>query len=234
MEKQVGWAEVSGDASARAGGADMGRPVVPKYDPELTLREARAQYFALNNFGDDGGYEDRWVKIKFGPLPIFFPNIESRAWAVRYHDLHHILAEYETTLEGEAEIAAWEVATGELPNLAGWFLDLGGFTYGLLLCPRRLYRAFLRGRRSGSLYLTPFTDELLSRKLSDVRRALNVNPDVPPARWSDRLAFLKWAFLSVAMSLSVGTLFWTPMIALGLLSLLIGDGWAARHKEAGH
>ena len=63
------------------------------YDPELTLREARAQYFALNNFGDDGGYRDPWVKIKFGPLPIFFPNIPSRAWAVRYHDLHHILTE---------------------------------------------------------------------------------------------------------------------------------------------
>jgi hypothetical protein len=201
-----------------------------QYDPELTLREARAQYFALNNFGDDGGYGDKWVKIEFGPLPIFFPNIRSRAWAVRYHDLHHILTGYETTLTGEAEIAGWEVATGELPNRAGWFLDLGGFTYGLLLCPRRLYRAFLRGRRSKSLYRTPFTDELLSRKVSEVRSALRLNQDTPAARLPDRLAFMKWAIYSIAVSLSVGTLIWTPMIALGLASLVVGDRWARGHE----
>jgi hypothetical protein len=204
-----------------------------QYDPELTLREARARYFALNNFGDDGGYDDRWVKIKFGPLPIFFPNISSRAWAVRYHDLHHILNEYETTLQGEAEIAAWEVATGELPNLAGWFLDLGGFTYGLLLCPRRLYRAFLRGRRSESLYRLPFTDELLSRKVGEVRKCLRLNQGTPQARWSDRLAFLKWGIVSVAVSLSAGTLIWTPMTALGLVSLVVGDRWTTSHEGAG-
>jgi hypothetical protein len=202
-----------------------------RYDPELTLREARAQYFAFNNFGDDGGYGDKWVKIKFGPLPIFFPNISSRARAVRYHDLHHILNEYETTIEGEAEIAAWEVATGELPNMAGWFLDLGGFTYGLLICPRKLYRAFLRGRRSKSLYRTPFTDELLSRKVGDVRRALRLNQDRPAARWPDRLAFMKWAAVSVAVSLSAGTLIWTPMIGLGLVSLVVGDRWTTKHEE---
>jgi hypothetical protein len=213
--------------------AAVEQPMKWEYDPDLTLREARTQYFALNNFGDDGGYGDKWVKIKFGPFPIFFPNIESRARAVGYHDLHHILTEYETTLEGEAEIAAWEIATGELPNLAGWFLDLGGFTYGLLLCPRRLYRAFLRGRRCKSLYPMPFTDELLSRKVSEVRGALNLNQDTPAARLSDRLAFLKWASISVAVSLSAGTLIWTPMIALGLVSLLVGDRWTTNHERAG-
>lgn len=204
-----------------------------QYDPEMTLREARAQYFAVNNFGDDGGYGDKWVKIKFGPLPIFFPNTAARAWAVRYHDLHHILNEYETTLVGEAEIASWEVATGELPNMAGWFLDLGGFTYGLLLCPRRLYRAFQRGRRSKSLYPLPFTDELLSRKVGDVRRALGLSQETLAARWQDRLAFLKWAIISVAVSLSAGTLIWTPMTALGLVSLVVGDRWATGNEGAG-
>lgn len=204
-----------------------------QYDSELTLREARDRYFAFNNFGADGGYGDSWVKIEFGPLPIFFPNIASRASAVRYHDLHHILTGYGTTLVGEAEIAGWEVATGELPNRAGWFLDMGGIAYGLLLCPRRLYRAFLRGRRSRSLYPTPFTDELLSRKVRDVRKALRLNEEMPAARLSDRLAFMKWAVYSVAVSLSVGTLVWTPMIALGLVSLVAGDRWTTRHEEDG-
>jgi hypothetical protein len=202
-------------------------------NPGLTLREARVQYFAQNNFGADGGYRDKWVKIQFGPVPIYFPNIPSRASAVRYHDLHHILTEYETTLKGEAEIAAWEVATGDLPNFAGWFLDLGGFAYGLLLYPRSMWRAFLRGRRSQSLYPTPFTDELLSRKVSEVREALKLDQDSSPARMSERLAFLAWGVVSGAVSLSVGALFWTPMTALGLLSLLFGERCAAGQEEGG-
>jgi hypothetical protein len=202
------------------------------YSPELTLREARAQYFALNSFGEDGGYKDKWVKIKIGPVPIFFPNIPSRASAVRYHDLHHILTEYETTLGGEAEIAAWEVGSGELPNLAGWFLDLGGFAYGLLLCPRRIWNAFLRGRRSKSLYPMPFTDELLSRSVGEVREFLKLDQDASPASFNERMAFLKWAAFSGAVSLSVGALFWTPMTVLGLYSLLFGERWATRQEEA--
>jgi hypothetical protein len=202
-----------------------------RYDSELTLLEAQTQFFALNNFGDDGGYSDTWVKIKFGPVPIFFPNISSRAWAVRYHDLHHILNEYEPTLNGEAEIAAWEVATGELPNAVGWFLDLGGFAYGLLLCPRRIYSAFMRGRRSRSLYPVAFTDELLSRKVGEVRRALRLNRDATAALWQDQLAFLKWAIISIAVSLSVGALIWTPMTALGLVSLVVGDRWTTKRES---
>ncbi|HEV7859699.1 MAG TPA: Coq4 family protein [Pyrinomonadaceae bacterium] len=201
------------------------------YQPEMTLREARVQYFAENDFGADGGYGDRWVKIKFGPVPIFFPNIPSRASAVRYHDLHHILTEYPTTLEGEAEIAAWEVATGDLPNFVGWFLDLGGLSYGLLLYPRSMWRAFLRGRRSRSLYPVAFTEELLSRKVGEVREALKLDQDSSPARMSERLAFLKWSLLSGAVSLSVGALFWTPMTLLGLFSLVAGERWAVGHEE---
>jgi hypothetical protein len=35
------------------------------YNPELTLRAARAKYFAINNFGG-GGYDDKWVKVEYG------------------------------------------------------------------------------------------------------------------------------------------------------------------------
>ena len=42
---------------------------------------------------------------------------------MRYHDLHHILTEYDTTWTGEAEVSAWELATGCKNYLAAWILD---------------------------------------------------------------------------------------------------------------
>ena len=66
------------------------------YDPQLTLRNARGRYFEINNF-NDGGYDDRWLKMKAGPIPISFPNTKARVRAVKFHDLHHVLTEYPTT-----------------------------------------------------------------------------------------------------------------------------------------
>ena len=77
-----------------------------------TMREALDQYFRDNDFGEDGGYSADWVKLKIGPIPFAFPNTPARRRAVRFHDLHHFLTGYQTDWVGEAEIAAWEVATG--------------------------------------------------------------------------------------------------------------------------
>ncbi|MCW8140677.1 MAG: hypothetical protein KIT58_17390 [Planctomycetota bacterium] len=73
--------------------------------PDLTRREARARDFADNGFGD-GGHDDRWVKLKAGPLTLCFPNTAARVRAVRFHDLHHVLTGYATTWTGEAETVA--------------------------------------------------------------------------------------------------------------------------------
>jgi len=34
------------------------------YDPQMTLDDARDRYFSLNGFGSDGGYQERWIKVK--------------------------------------------------------------------------------------------------------------------------------------------------------------------------
>ena len=66
----------------------------------LIIRDARAQYFAENGFGD-GGYTATWVKVQAGPLPIYFPNTAARVRAVRLHDLHHVVTGYDTMWTGE-------------------------------------------------------------------------------------------------------------------------------------
>src|SRR6185436_2453344 len=130
------------------------------YDPEQTMREARARYFQVNQFGDNGGYDDAWVDFKLGPIPMPFPNTASRVRAVRYHDLHHVLTGYDTNTIGEFEISAWEIAAGCKGYIAAWQLNLGGMFAGMFVSPPRIWRAFLRGRRSDTLYDRSF-DELL-------------------------------------------------------------------------
>src|SRR5919112_2557509 len=145
------------------------------FPPELTLGEARARLFALSGFPPDGGYGDDWVVLKLWRIPLAFPNTAGRRRAVRFHDLHHVLTEYPTTWRGEFETAAWEVAGGVNRYWEGWLLDLLGFAAGLFVWPRRVYRAFMRGRRSTNLYFEAWDDSILDRRVGDERRRLRLD-----------------------------------------------------------
>jgi hypothetical protein len=183
------------------------------YSPELTLRDARAQYFAVNNFGW-GGYDDKWVKVEYGLLRFYFPNTKGRVKVVKYHDLHHILTEYGTSLSGETEIGAWEVATGCTRSLAAWLLNLSGFAWGLLINPKSAYKAFLRGRQSANLYHLPFNEELLSSRVGDLRQQLNLIGPIRAASIADNATFILWSLISIATLLGIIGLAVTPLILI--------------------
>ncbi len=100
-----------------------------------------ASFFQRGNLGDDGGFSSRWVRVESKPFPFYFPNFCSRVAAARLHDLHHIAAEYETDWPGEAEISAWEIASGCAHYHAVWILDLGGWYAGIAVAPRRPIRS---------------------------------------------------------------------------------------------
>jgi hypothetical protein len=173
------------------------------YSPKITLGEARAEYFRLNNFGEDGGYKERWIKTNIWRIPIRLPNTEGRRKAVKLHDLHHVLTEYPTTWRGEAEISAWEVGSGGLRRYyAGWWLDVMNMAQGLVVNPRGLYRGFMRGRSSSNLYSREFSDELLEHEVGEYRRLLSLDrpPNVPGFR--DHLLFAFWIWASIALYLA--------------------------------
>jgi hypothetical protein len=174
---------------------------VPHYASDASLREARAQYFALAGF-DNGGYDDRWVRLKAGPFSFKFPNTAARVRAVKLHDLHHVLTEYDTSWTGEAEIGAWETASGCGRHYPAWLLNFGGLAIGLVVTPRKTYRAFIRGRHSANLYTTVFREELLDRKVGEMRDELSIHSEVPPAGVADRMMFLLWSGIAVAATLS--------------------------------
>jgi hypothetical protein len=183
------------------------------YEPTMTMEAARARYFADNGFGDDGGYDQPWVDFKLGPLPMPFPNTKARLRAVRYHDHHHILTGYATDIRGELEISAWELGAGCKDFYAAWALNLGGIGLGALVMPRRTFRAFLRGRRSRSLYGLPF-ETVMQRSVADARATMGV-VDEPHATARDRAIYVATA----AAGFVLGTvLFWmmVPFIPVGL------------------
>lgn len=192
------------------------------YKADSDLRAARERYFEINNF-EGGGYEEGWVKMKAGPVPIWFPNTVARVKAVKFHDIHHVLTEYPTTWAGEAEIGAWEVATGCAAHYQAWLLNLLAFAIGLAINPRGVYRAFVRGRHSRNLYRTVYTDALLARTVGEMRRELDLDKETVAPSPDDRKAFVLWSLASVATLAGTWMVALLPFATLALLVVLLAS-----------
>ena len=174
-------------------------PEAKSYPDTMTLEEARSLFFARSGLDADGGYRARWVRVETKPFPVYFPNTASRVKAAKLHDLHHIALEYKTDWPGEAEIAGWEIASGCGRHVWAWLLNLGAFEVGMALFPRRLYRAFVRGRHAVNLYREGFPEtELRNRTVGWLRRRLRIDRDDVEARMSDKIAFAWWCFIAVS------------------------------------
>jgi hypothetical protein len=187
------------------------------YPSEMTLGDARARYFELNDFGKDGGYDDRWIEVKVWHLPIWLPNTAGRVRAVKLHDLHHVLTEYPTTWRGEAEISAWEIGTGGVAQYyAGWLLDLMTVALGLVVNPRGVYRGFIRGRSSKNLFSREFSDDILEHTVGEYRANLNLDDEPVCASARDRFAFGIWVVISVLVYLFVVAPIWVPVALIFL------------------
>ena len=191
---------------------------MPKaYDPSLTMRAARDRYFEDNGFGADGGYSSPWVDFKLGPIPMPFPNTAGRVRAVRYHDLHHIVTGYATDTLGELEISAWELGAGCKDFWMAWQLNLGGLAAGTLSAPRRTFRAFVRGRRTHTLYGRDL-EALLDRTVGEISEDLGTDRPAQ-ATFADLALFIVAALFGMVIGLlTFGLLVVVggPLLFLGL------------------
>ncbi|MGH8581642.1 MAG: hypothetical protein ACREWG_02410, partial [Gammaproteobacteria bacterium] len=88
-----------------------------------------------------------------GCLLVPLPNIETRRRFLKYHDLHHLVTGYSVGRIGEGEVSAWELGSGSflVSPLLG-VMNLIALSTGLVLEPRRMWRAFWRGCLSRNLY----------------------------------------------------------------------------------
>lgn len=195
---------------------------VIQYNPSDSMRTARAQYFSANAFGDNGGYDEAWVDFMLGPVPFPFPNAPSRVRAVKVHDMHHILTGYDTDLRGEVEISAWEIGAGCKDFTAAWVLNLSALGIWWLW-PTRVFSAFVRGRRSESLYGKEL-DTLLEQTVDQTRTQMHVPNGQSKSTLSDVLLF--------ASSVAAGT-----AVGLGFLCLAVPAlpyGLYLRSKKKAH
>ncbi|MCW3127107.1 MAG: hypothetical protein JWO03_2765 [Bacteroidetes bacterium] len=172
---------------------------------DITIGQALADFFQQNDLGENGGADARWVKLKLGRFYIPFPNTPGRKEAVKYHDIHHIVAGYPTTWSGEAAIGAWEISTGCGDYRAAWIFDLGVFALGLFIFPRTIFRAFIRGRRSLNFFHHTYPyEQILEMKISDARVKLNLHkadhkdPDAPEV-----IEFVLWWLIAYIVSMVV-------------------------------
>jgi hypothetical protein len=182
-------------------------------DDAIGVREARARYFEANGFGD-GGYDAKWVKLSLGPIPFAFPNSAARVRAVRLHDLHHVATGYDTSVLGEAEIGAWEIASSCRGFVAAWILNLYAMQLGLWINPAAVFRAFVRGRHTGNLYRGEWDEALLEARVGELRARLRLGAPPPEATAMDRVAFLGWSALALLLALATSAVVLAPFVWL--------------------
>ena len=168
-----------------------------RFDDSLVVRDARTEFFRAAGLPSDGGYSARSVHFRIGFLSFALPNSAARREAVPLHDLHHLATGYDTSWRGEAEIAAWELASGCSSYRAAWLLNLLAFPLGLMIAPLRTWRAFQRGRASGNLYDSQWDEGWLDASLGSLRARLLRDAGTRSSGAGDVLLFLVCALPGV-------------------------------------
>jgi ubiquinone biosynthesis protein Coq4 len=151
-----------------------------------TPREILSKFYLDNNLGDDGGNSSSSVKIEITKnFHFYFPNFNARRKAVIKHDIHHLLTGYTTTLFGESEISAWEIASGCKKYWVAFIIDTSGMMIGIPLNFMGVLKAFARGRRTKNLYQDVISsDDALDTKIEELQKLflLDKHPiDTKPA-----------------------------------------------------
>lgn len=161
---------------------------------DLTVKQAIAQFYERNNFDQDGGVTPPVVWLKLGPIPLPIFNIPSRRRALRMHDIHHVVMRYQATWKGEAEVSAWEVASGGWGRLwYVWGIVLSGLALGVVFFPRATRVAFQNGLTMRNAFVCGLSEaEMLGMSVSALREKLETGV------YTGRSYFL-WALLSVSL-----------------------------------
>lgn len=136
-----------------------------RYDDALTLREALTQHFARSGFSQDSW--GPWVRLPWG---LRIPNPRFRQRTLPLHDLHHILAGYDTSIVGEGEVSAWEARTGLPRHPVICMFVLGALAVGCVIAFPAMRAGWRRGRGGRNLFRDEFRPEMLELTVGELRQ----------------------------------------------------------------
>ena len=188
------------------------------HDDSVTVGEALARHYEAHRLPSDGGEGAAWFRVQVGPMRIPLPNPPARRRAVFWHDVNHVLTGYNTTFsDGEMAIAGFEVGAGCGRAGIAWYINLVLMALGLLVRPRHVYRAFVRGRRSASIYRRSEPRATLREMtVRQVRELVAVaHPDVR-ATGGDVVSFVAWSVIAWLVALVT----YAPAIAAAWLIVI--------------
>jgi hypothetical protein len=119
----------------------------------MTIEEELKAFYDKCGFGNALGSRARTVPVYTGCILVPLPNIETRRRFLKYHDIHHLVTGYSVGRIGEGELSAWELGAGSafISPMLG-IMNLIALSTGLVLKPKRMWRAFQCGCRSYTLY----------------------------------------------------------------------------------
>jgi hypothetical protein len=173
-----------------------------EFNPGLSLKEAQVLFYKSHGFPEDGGIgKDRWSPIGCRDLKVYLPNFEWRKKAIPFHDLHHIITGYPFSPTGEFQMSAWEFAAGRYPNIFTTVFCLPLVGMGAVCIPKRTFAAFVRGKRSKTLYTDFDYNALLAKSIEAVRK--EVLPNGPAkATTGDYFEYFRLVSLSLLLMLT--------------------------------
>lgn len=181
-------------------------------DRRTNVIVALNRFYHEHGLGEKGGEAESWAKVRLGWINFYIPNTASRKRALFFHDVHHLATGYQTDLRSEAEIGAWEIASGCRDFWAAWVLNYFGFLMGLVISPVRTFRAFVRGRSSLNLYHRVMTrEEIDGSTIEEIRAMLHLDDHAKHPKLTDVLLFGMWSLPAIGfvllLAFAVGRLF---------------------------
>ena len=145
----------------------------------MKVRAMLDQYIASNNLcpgatSVEVWQNKKWLEVSFDNKVVrVFPMFAVRKFFLK-HDIHHMLTGYDTTAEGEVELAAWELGSGGCStHIVFWIDRVVSMLIGLVFYRERTVSAFKAGRNNNNLFSLK-VDDILESDYSELQKHLGL------------------------------------------------------------
>lgn len=174
-----------------------------------TVGQAIQEFYNENDFGEDGGVNEKYAWIKFGFFSLPIPNFESRKNNVYLHDVNHIITENNTTWKGESAVSAWEVASGGWNNLViPWLLTLWAMGLGVVFYTKSTLDSFKKGLTMKNALTSGLSkNKIYGMTTTELQKKVSNHPE-------SKISTALWLGISLLV-------FLTPFVVIGFLALFV-------------